>query len=84
MILGLVVAGGVHTAKTSIRPVVTTTTGGIGNPVVSAAEDGAAIGMTVVALIAPILVAAIMIGLATAIVVILRRRRARRVRVVDS
>ncbi len=39
MILGLLVAGGVHAAKASVRPVVTATTGGIGNPVVSVAED---------------------------------------------
>lgn len=39
VILGLLVAGSVHTVKTVTRPVVTTTTAGIGNPVVSTIED---------------------------------------------
>jgi hypothetical protein len=78
MILGLVVAGGVHTAKMTVRPVVTATTGGIGNPVVSAAEDGTAIGLTLIALVAPILVGAVLVGIAAVAVTILRRRRARR------
>jgi hypothetical protein len=43
MLVGLSVAGGIHVAKTSFRPLVTATTGGLGNPVVSAVEDGTAI-----------------------------------------
>jgi hypothetical protein len=39
IILGLLVAGGVHAAKATARPVVTATTAGIGNPVVSTIED---------------------------------------------
>jgi hypothetical protein len=39
IVLGLLVSGGVHTAKTLARPVVTTTTVGLGNPVVSTVED---------------------------------------------
>jgi len=39
MILGLLVAGGVHAAKSTVRPVITATTAGLGNPVVSTAED---------------------------------------------
>jgi hypothetical protein len=78
MILGLIVAGGVHTAKTSFRPLVTATTGGLGNPVVSTAEDGAAIGMTVIALVAPILVLVVIILLFAMLLSIARRRRERR------
>jgi hypothetical protein len=37
--LGLLVAGGVHAAKSTARPVVTATTAGIGNPIVSTIED---------------------------------------------
>lgn len=80
MFLGLIVAGGIHTAKTSFRPLVTATTGGLGNPVVSAAEDGAAIGLTVVALIAPVLIGVVLAVLLVALVVWTRRRRARRAR----
>jgi hypothetical protein len=76
MILGLVVAGGVHTAKSTFRPVVTATTGGVGNPVVSATEDGAAICMSVIALVAPILIGVILIVLLTLTLMVLRRRRA--------
>jgi len=76
MILGLIVAGGVHTAKSTFRPVVTATTGGVGNPVVSATEDGAAICMSVIALVAPILIGVILIVLLTLTLMVLRRRRA--------
>ena len=38
-VCGVIVAGGVHAAKAGGRPVVTATTAGIGNPVVSTIED---------------------------------------------
>lgn len=75
MLLGLSVSGSVHVAKASFRPIVTATTGGLGNPVVSAVEDGAAIGMSVIALIAPILIAAVLVAILAAVVVLLRKRR---------
>lgn len=37
--LGLVTAGTVHATKTTARPVVTASTAGVGNPVVSTVED---------------------------------------------
>jgi hypothetical protein len=79
MLAGLIVAGCVHTAKTSFRPLVTATTGGLGNPVVSAVEDGAAIGLTVIALIAPIVIAVVLLLIVAALVLYARRRRARRI-----
>ncbi len=75
MILGLVVAGGVHTAKSTFRPVVTATTGGVGNPVVSATEDGAAICLSVIALVAPVLIAIVILFVASFALMVLRRRR---------
>ncbi len=78
MILGLLVAGGIHTTKTTFRPVVTATTAGVGNPIVSALEDGVAIVVTVIALIAPIVVAVILILVISIIAVVFRRRRRRR------
>ena len=39
IILGLLTAGGVHAAKASLRPAITATTAGVGNPVVSTVED---------------------------------------------
>jgi hypothetical protein len=78
MVLGLLVAGSVHTVKASVRPTVTATTGGIGNPIVSAAEDGVAIGLTVIALLAPVLILVLLALLAGLVVMLLRRRRGRR------
>jgi hypothetical protein len=64
-IAGLVVAGTAHGAKATARPVVTATTAGLGNPLVSTAEDVAALVTSVVALIAPLLIglAAVLFGL---------------------
>jgi hypothetical protein len=55
MALGLLVAFGVHATKATARPLVTVATGGIGNPVVSTVEDAASVGITLMALLAPIL-----------------------------
>jgi Domain of unknown function (DUF4126) len=81
MILGLVIAGSVHTVKASVRPTVTATTGGVGNPIVSAAEDGVAIVLTLMALLAPILILGVLLALAIIIISMFRRRRKRRFQV---
>jgi hypothetical protein len=78
MIAGLLIAGSVHTTKTSFRPVVTATTGGVGNPIVSAIEDGIAIVVTVIALVAPIIIAVVLILLIGLVFTMFRRRRRRR------
>src|SRR5262245_14293583 len=39
IVLGIIVAGSIHVAKSVARPVVTAATAGVGNPVVSVAED---------------------------------------------
>lgn len=75
---GLLLAGTVHFLKASFRTLVTASTGGIGNPIVSSAEDGAAIGLTLLALIAPIAIAVVLILLLLAVLWVLRRRRFRR------
>jgi membrane-anchored protein YejM (alkaline phosphatase superfamily) len=54
-------AGSVHAVKATSRPVITATTGGIANPLVSMVEDIVAAGATVLALAAP-LVAAVLMG----------------------
>ncbi len=53
LILGLLIAGTVHWWKTITRPAITIATNGVGNPIVSMAEDVAVIGCTVVALLFP-------------------------------
>jgi hypothetical protein len=74
---GIVVAGLVHAGKATARPVVNTTTVGVGTPVVSAAEDAASLGMSLVALFAPLLVVVAVLGLAWVAFLVLRRARRR-------
>lgn len=78
LMFGLGLAGIVHLVKMAIRPAITATTGGVGNPIISAAEDGAAIGSSIIALIAPVLVAFILLGLVVALIWLLRNRRRKR------
>jgi hypothetical protein len=54
VILGLIMAFSVHTVKATARPVVTATTMGVGNPVVSMAEDVASAIMAILAIVAPL------------------------------
>lgn len=59
-ILGALSAGSVHVVKAGARPLVTATTGGLANPLVSLVEDIVSAAATVLALIVPILAAIIM------------------------
>lgn len=81
VIAGLLVTGTVHAAKASFRPLVTASTAGVGNPVVSTAEDITATIVSFGAILLPFLFAVILI-LALAFVGLLlftwRRRRASR------
>ncbi len=75
LICGLLVAGGVHAVKATARPVVTGTTGGLLNPVVSLIEDMISLAVAVLSILVPIL------GLFLLLLVIIwfiRRRRRRR------
>jgi uncharacterized membrane protein len=56
VLLGVVVAGLVHAGKTTVRPVANVATGGMGAPVLSTVEDGAAVGLSLLALFLPVLV----------------------------
>lgn len=80
LILGLLAAGGVHTAKTAARPVVTASTGGTGNAVVSAGEDGVAAVMAITAIVVPVVAAILVLILGSAIVWFWLRRKRRRAR----
>ncbi len=77
-VLGLISAGGVHAVKATSRPIVTATTGGIGNMFVSMAEDFIAGIATVIALFAPIVSAVIMGTLLVLFLLVVTRWRARR------
>jgi mannitol-specific phosphotransferase system IIBC component len=79
--LGVLSAGSVHAVKAASRPLITATTGGLGNPLVSFIEDIVAAVATILALIVPILAALIMatiLGVAAWIVWRWRERRRRR------
>jgi uncharacterized membrane protein len=78
-ILGLLVAGSVHTVKAVSRPVFTATTAGLANPVVSTVED---VFSTLLALVAVILPWLVLLVAVTGITLFLwwRLRRAERKR----
>lgn len=78
LICGLLVAGTVHAAKATARPVITATTMGVANPVVSVVEDVVSGTTTLLALLLPT-VAAILVALLLILFVwwFYRRRRRR-------
>lgn len=77
IIAGLLLAGGVHAAKSvAVRPAVTATTGGTGNVPVSLAEDILATVLSILAIVVPIVIGALIV-LLTALIVWLLWRRAR-------
>ena len=80
---GLLVAGGVHAAKATLRPLVTASTLGVGNPIVSTIEDVIAFTTSVLAILLPVLIGLLLIGLAT-VYVWWRIRRFRRARAQGS
>ncbi|MBI5305601.1 MAG: DUF4126 domain-containing protein [Chloroflexi bacterium] len=61
VILGLVLAFGVHAAKATARPVVTASTGGLGNAFVSVGEDIVSTGVTLIALIVPAIIGILLV-----------------------
>lgn len=74
-VLGALVAGTIHTGRMTLRPIVNFFTAGLGTPIVSAAEDGAAISITLLALVAPVLAVVAVAGAFMAGVIVWRRRR---------
>jgi len=58
---GLILAGGTHGARAAARPVVTVTTGGVVNPVVSFIEDIVSLALAVLAVLVPVLAFALVV-----------------------
>lgn len=56
IIAGILLAGSVHATKTAVRPIVTGTTAGIGNPVVSLFEDIVAFFASIAAIFSPLII----------------------------
>jgi hypothetical protein len=67
LVAGAVIAGSIHAGRASVRPVSTATTGGLGNPVLSALEDAVALVLAVVAFLAPALAFAVVAGVLVAL-----------------
>jgi len=78
VIFAATTAAVVHATKATARPVVNATTVGVGTPVVSAAEDVASLGMSLIAVFLPILTLVVLILFGWAAVAMFRRARRRR------
>lgn len=76
-VAGLLAAGGTHAARATVRPVVTAATAGTGNTVVSAVEDGASVGLSILAIVLPVV--ALLVAVVGAVLVFLGFRKASRV-----
>ncbi len=53
--VGMVLGESVHLARSSVRPVLTAGTGGVGNPIASAVEDVVSFVLTVLAVLVPVI-----------------------------
>ena len=74
--LGLLVAGGVHAAKSAvIRPAVTATTGGVANVPVSIAEDLISTFVSILSALAPVLIAVLLLAVLVLILAYFSRRK---------
>src|SRR5512132_3204451 len=72
---GLLIAGTVHVAKSgAVRPMVTATTGGLGNVPVSIAEDIVSTVVSILAILLPVIIGTLLIVLAAFIIYWLYRR----------
>ncbi|MFG1676810.1 DUF4126 domain-containing protein [Micromonospora sp. NPDC049282] len=78
VVVGVLIALGVHLLKAAARPIVNATTAGFGAPVASTAEDATSVIMSVVAILLPVLVLVFAVGLVAFVVWLFRRRRDRR------
>lgn len=77
---GVIIAGGVHAVKASARPLINGVTGGAGAPVASTVEDVGAVGLSVMAIAAPIIAAIVVVVGVIVVVWMIRRWRERRAR----
>lgn len=60
-VCGVILAGGVHVVKAGGRPVVAATTAGVGDPIISTIEDAISFVTSVLAIVAPYLVLALIL-----------------------
>lgn len=77
MACGVLLAGGVHAIKATARPVITATTGGTANPIVSTVEETVSTITALIAVIFPYLILLWIFLLVLLLYLIVRRRRLR-------
>jgi hypothetical protein len=75
VVTGVLMALGVHVAKSTARPVLNTVTLGLAAPVVSVVEDVASVLLVVLAILVPVLVVAAVAALVVVAVLVVRRAR---------
>ena len=78
VVCGLLVAGGVHAVKATARPVITSMSGGVLNPVVSATEDAVSAGTSILAILLPVFTFIVFFALVILFYLWVRRRKRRR------
>jgi hypothetical protein len=77
-VMGIGIALAIHLMKSTARPVVNASTAGVGAPVVSTVEDAGSLGISLIAVFIPILVLAVVAGLALFAWWVIRKIRRRR------
>ncbi|MDQ4137417.1 MAG: DUF4126 domain-containing protein [Actinomycetota bacterium] len=78
VVTGILIALAVHLMKALLRPVLNAATFGMAAPVMSFAEDVGAVGLSLLALLVPILVVLALAGLVVGVVLLVRHARRRR------
>ena len=77
VLLGGITAGTIHAGRSTVRPVSTATTGGVGNPVLSLTEDAGSLVLVVIAFVLPLVALLLVIALAAGYFSLRRRVRPR-------
>jgi hypothetical protein len=77
-ICGIVVAGGTHGARATVRPLATAGTAGVANPVISFFEDVISLILSVLAVVLPVLAFFLVLFFVVMLVMLFRRLRRRR------
>ena len=73
--LGAVTAAMIHAGRSTVRPVSTATTGGLGNPILSLGEDAGSLALVVTAFVLPVVALLLVIALAVGFFSLRRRVR---------
>jgi hypothetical protein len=72
VLVGVLVAGSVHSLRAAVRPAITATTLGLGNAAASTLEDGLSGGLVLLSVAAPVLVPLVLVALVLTAVLLVR------------